>query len=76
MTIRVGLIGLGEVAQLMHLPLLADDPRWRIAGVSDVSEQLTEAMGRRYGADVRTTRAEELIRSPGIDVVFILTPDE
>jgi predicted dehydrogenase len=76
LTIRVGLIGLGEVAQLMHLPLLADDPRWRIAGVSDVSEQLTEAMGRRYGADVRTTRAEELIRSPGIDVVFILTPDE
>ena len=76
MTIRVGLIGLGEVAQLMHLPLLADDPRWRIAGVSDVSSRLTEALGRRYDAGLRTTSAEALIAAPGIDAVFILAPDE
>jgi myo-inositol 2-dehydrogenase/D-chiro-inositol 1-dehydrogenase len=76
MTIRAGLIGLGEVAQLMHLPLLADDPRWRIAGVSDISAKLTAAMGKRYQAEIRTTDAEELIAAPGIDAVFILAPDE
>lgn len=76
MTLRVGLIGLGEVAQLMHLPLLADDPRCRIAGVSDVSGVLTETLGHRYGVPLRTTRPEELIASPEIDAVFVLTPDE
>lgn len=76
MTIRVGLIGLGEVAQLMHLPLLADDPRWRIAGVSDISARLTDAIGERYSAEIRTTSPEELIAAPGIDVIFILAPDE
>ena len=33
MSISVGLVGLGEAAQLMHLPLLADDPRFNTAGV-------------------------------------------
>lgn len=76
MTIGVGLIGLGEVAQLMHLPLLADDPRWRIASVSDVSAELTEAMGARYNADFHTTDAQRLIEDPSVDAVFILSPDE
>lgn len=75
MQISVGLIGLGEVAQLMHLPLLADDPRFRIAGVCDVSPMLVEAMGKRYGATLRTTDAEEIFAASEIDAVFILAPD-
>ena len=50
MPIQVGLIGLGEVAQLMHLPLLADDPRFAIAAVADASPGLTARDRRRYGA--------------------------
>ncbi|WEX10601.1 Gfo/Idh/MocA family oxidoreductase [Chelativorans sp. AA-79] len=75
MPISVGLIGLGEVAQLMHLPLLADDPKFRIAGVCDVSPMLVEAMGDRYGARLRTTRAGEIFAAQDIDAVFILAPD-
>ena len=76
MTLRVGLIGLGEVAQLMHLPLLADDPRYEIAGVSDISAELTETLGRRYGARLRVSDADRLIDDPGLDAVFILAPDQ
>lgn len=76
MTICVGLVGLGEVAQLMHLPLLADDPRWRITGVSDLSARLVDAMGDRYGASLRATDPRELIASSQIDAIFILAPDE
>ncbi|WP_309084657.1 Gfo/Idh/MocA family oxidoreductase [Chelativorans sp.] len=75
MPISVGLIGLGEVAQLMHLPLLADDPRFRIAGVCDVSPTLVEAMATRYGVPLRTTRTEEIFSPSEIDAVFILAPD-
>ncbi|SDE78302.1 Gfo/Idh/MocA family protein [Limimaricola pyoseonensis] len=76
MTLRVGLIGLGEVAQLMHLPLLADDPRYEIAAVSDLSAELTETIGRRYGAGLRSTDPNRLLEDPDLDAVFLLTPDQ
>jgi myo-inositol 2-dehydrogenase/D-chiro-inositol 1-dehydrogenase len=75
MTIRVGLIGLGEVAQLMHLPLLADDPRYRIEAVMDVAPSLVEHVGQRYGVPGRYLRPEDLLADKAVDAVFILTPD-
>lgn len=73
--IKVGLIGLGEVAQLMHLPLLADDPRFEIAAVTDVSKSLVDHIAARYGVPTRHASAEALIADPALDAVFILTPD-
>jgi predicted dehydrogenase len=73
--IRVGLIGLGEVAQLMHLPLLADDPRFTIAAVTDVSPSLRDYVAARYGVPVTHASAAALIADASLDAVFILTPD-
>ena len=73
--VAVGLIGLGEVAQLMHLPLLADDPRYRIVAVSDVSPTLTAHIAARYGVPGQHAGAAELIADPAVEAVFILTPD-
>ena len=75
MAVRVGLIGLGEVAQLMHLPLLADDARFEIAAVTDVSPSLAAAMARRYGVPRIHASAEALIADERLDLIFILTPD-
>lgn len=73
--IKVGLIGLGEVAQLMHLPLLADDQRFSIAAVTDVSPSLVAHVASRYGVPTCHADAAALIADPGLDAVFILTPD-
>ena len=73
--IKVGLIGLGEVAQLMHLPLLADDPRFEIAAITDVSPSLVDHIATRYGVPTKHASAEALIADPNLDAVFILTPD-
>lgn len=75
MAVSVGLIGLGEVAQLMHLPLLADDPRFRIASVTDVSPSLTGYIATRYGVEKYPKTADELLADAALDAVFILTPD-
>lgn len=75
MTIRVGLVGLGEVAQLMHLPLLADDPRFAITAVMDVAPSLVEHVGARYGVKHRFTDPDAVMACPDVDAVFILTPD-
>lgn len=74
MSISVGVIGLGEVAQLMHLPLLADDARFSITAVNDLSPGITTHMAQRYGAQAVGSH-EEILADPAIDVVFILTPD-
>ncbi|WP_196258701.1 Gfo/Idh/MocA family protein [Pelagibacterium limicola] len=74
MSIPVGLIGLGEVAQLMHLPLLADDARFRIAVVNDLSPGLTTHVAARYGARAAES-PEAVINDPSVEAVFILTPD-
>ena len=73
--VTVGLIGLGEVAQLMHLPLLADDPRFAIAAITDVSPSLVDHIATRYGVPTRHADAAALMADPALDAVFILTPD-
>ena len=73
--VKIGLIGLGEVAQLMHLPLLADDQRFEIAAVTDVSRSLTEYVAKRYSVPRTPGSAEALIADPALDAVMILTPD-
>lgn len=73
--IKVGLIGLGEVAQLMHLPLLADDPHFAIAAISDVSPSLVDYIAIRYGVPNRHPDAINLLADASLDAVFILTPD-
>lgn len=73
--LKVGLIGLGEVAQLMHLPLLADDNRFEINAITDVSPSLVDYVANRYSVSTRHADAEALIADPELDAVFILTPD-
>jgi len=73
--LKVGLIGLGEVAQLMHLPLLADDPRFSIAAVSDVSPSLVDYIAQRYNARDSHADADSLLANRDLDAIFILTPD-
>uniref|UniRef100_UPI000ADECFEE hypothetical protein n=1 Tax=Clostridium sp. NkU-1 TaxID=1095009 RepID=UPI000ADECFEE len=46
---KLGVIGLGEVSQLMHLPILQDlCEQYTITAVSDVSESLVEFVQKKY----------------------------
>lgn len=70
--LRVGVVGCGLVAQVMHLPYLRDlADRFEIAAVCDLSASRVEAVGDAYGVPARLTRWEELVELP-LDVVFVL----
>jgi predicted dehydrogenase len=72
--IKVGVIGLGEVAQLMHLPILRDMAgKFRIAAVSDPSPSLRAYAGERYQAAACPEPREVIHRA---DAVFVLCPDQ
>jgi myo-inositol 2-dehydrogenase / D-chiro-inositol 1-dehydrogenase len=74
--IRIGVVGLGAVAQAVHLPLLQQDPeRFRIAALCDLSRATRDSLGARYGVseDRRFARVEKLLDAGGLDAVAILT---
>lgn len=75
--LRIGVIGLGAVAQAVHLPLLAKHPQhFRISAVADLSRSTCNTLGERLGVDGtrRFSTAEALLEADGLDAVAILTP--
>ena len=75
--VKVGVIGLGEVAQIIHLPILESlSDRYEIAALCDISPQLLEKMGEKYRVDQLYVNAEELCAQEDLDAVFVLNSDE
>jgi predicted dehydrogenase len=75
--LRVGMIGLGEVAQIVHLPIIEALPtRYELAAVCDISPSLVEHVGTRYGVAGRYTDAAEMIAGEHLDCVLVLNSDE
>jgi myo-inositol 2-dehydrogenase / D-chiro-inositol 1-dehydrogenase len=75
--LRIGVVGLGAVAQAVHLPLLAKHPEFfRVAALCDLSPSTCAHLASRFGveADRRFGSAAKLIESGGLDAVAILTP--
>ena len=75
--LRVGVVGLGAVAQSVHLPLLAKHPElFRIAAVCDLSASTCSVLGDRFGVDAphRFATADALLAAADLDAVAILTP--
>jgi predicted dehydrogenase len=75
--LRVGVIGLGEVAQIVHLPVLQSLPElYEVTAMCDISPGLLQRMGDRYAVTQRHTDAKEMIASSDLDCVLVLNSDE
>jgi myo-inositol 2-dehydrogenase / D-chiro-inositol 1-dehydrogenase len=74
--VRVGVAGLGIVAQAVHLPLLAR--RWdlfEVAALCDLSASLCATLGERYAVPVEQqyTSLEAMCERAPLDAVLVLT---
>jgi predicted dehydrogenase len=75
--LRVGVIGLGEVAQVVHLPVLRSLPDlYEVVAVCDISPTLLQVVGDQYGIERRYSEAAEMLAAGGLDAVLVLTSDE
>src|SRR5215211_7442106 len=77
--VKVGVIGLGEVAQIIHLPILQSlSDRFRIQAICDISPGLLRAVGDRYGVEDadRYDDPFALVQRPDLDAIFVLNSDE
>jgi len=75
--IKLGVIGLGEVSQLMHLPILQDlTESYTVTAVSDVSPSLVKFIRQKYHVAEGYLNAVDLIEKADADAVLILSPDQ
>lgn len=71
--LAVGVIGCGGIAQMMHLPTLAERPDlFTIAGLSDVSRDVLDAVGARYHVEVREEDYRRLLAREDVEAVLLL----
>ena len=69
--LRIGLVGLGDIAVRAHLPALEHEPRVALAAVADLDEERLAAAP----AGVRTTTdAASVLADPDLDAVVVATP--
>jgi len=71
--LRVGVIGCGGIAQMMHLPFLAKHDRlFEMASLCDLSPRVLAALGERYGVppEQRFQQYEDLL-AQDLDAVLV-----
>jgi predicted dehydrogenase len=75
--LRVGVVGLGEVAQIIHLPIIESlSGSYELAAICDISPTLLKRIGDRYGVEKRYAAAAEMLEAETLDCVFVLNSDE
>lgn len=72
-TIRAGVIGLGRIAQIAHLPNLLSHPAFALEAVCDVSLAVSSEIASKYKVPYSYTDHRELLACSHIDAVFIFT---
>ncbi len=77
--VKVGLVGLGEIAQVAHLPILqAYSDLFEIAAFCDISQELLAALGERYHVPpaCRYTDYNDIAAQSDLDAILVLNSDE
>ncbi|OPA74617.1 dehydrogenase [Paenibacillus selenitireducens] len=73
MTLRIGMIGLGDIAQKVYLPLLSTNSNIEIAGVMSTTQRTVDHMMQQYRLPFGTTNISQLFER-NLDAMFIHSP--
>ena len=70
MTIKIGIIGCGKIAQVRHLPEYAEHPEAKVWGLFDINTERAKELADQYGAKAYESY-EALLADPEIDAVSV-----
>ncbi len=76
--LRVGLIGTGEIARIMHLPAwqeLANEGRIELTAVCDIIEERAQKSAEQFGAKKVYVQYEKMLKAERFDIIDICTPN-
>ncbi len=71
--IRLGIIGGGAVAQVIHLPLLKKISGVNVVALSELDNQRLQILGRQHSIPKLYPTTDELLEDPEVDAVDICT---
>ncbi|MBM3324073.1 MAG: Gfo/Idh/MocA family oxidoreductase [Calditrichaeota bacterium] len=72
--IGVGILGVGGIAQLVHIPLLRKHPEVELVAVCDLDRQKAALVAQKNKIPLFHRDAEHFLRTEKLEAVFICTP--
>src|SRR5690349_999080 len=72
---RVGIVGGGAIAQVAHLPTLKKLKSVEVVALCDIDLPKARALAARFGVPDAHDDIEDLLRTPGIQVAVICSPN-
>ena len=74
--LRVGIVGCGEVTQIMHWPSLSQlGELFEVTALCDASQSIVQTLGKRWNVGFLTTDHRGLVGHADVDVVLVATPN-
>jgi predicted dehydrogenase len=72
--LRVGLLGVGAIAQVVHLPVLSQLDNVQLLAVSDADHVRAKAIAARFGIPHVFASDDDVFKSDMLDALIICTP--
>jgi hypothetical protein len=74
--LRLGLVGCGEVTQIMHWPSLYQlSDHFEVTALCDVSPLILEELGKLWNVGTLTTNHRELMAHNDVDAILVANPN-
>jgi predicted dehydrogenase len=73
--IRIGIVGCGEAAQVIHLPVLREArDKFCVTALCDASRQVVDQVGGIWGIGKRYVATDALVADENVDAVLVTNP--
>ena len=73
--LRFGIIGAGGIADRRTIPGMMEAKNVEVVAVMEINADNAERLRAKYNAKFAYTDAEELVKNPEVDAVYVLTPN-
>lgn len=73
---RVGVIGLGSIAQLVHLPILSKLENVELAALCEINKNRLNTIAEKFPYAKKYSNYLEMLSKEGLDAVIIATPTD
>ncbi|WP_010273138.1 Gfo/Idh/MocA family protein [Paenibacillus senegalensis] len=73
-TIRLAVIGCGDIAVTRHIPTIVNHPNAVLAALCDADSERLRSLEAQYGGVRMTTDFHEILSDPTVEAVIIATP--
>ena len=73
--VGVGVVGCGAIAQLVHLPLLAESANTKVVALCDDNRKKAELVAERLDGPAVYSSISEFLDHPGLRAVIVCTPN-